>query len=160
VDGVFFYLYAHTSTLSLSLSFLLLFLFLPPTPNPLPSGKRALRFASPGSILHHFYSMPLSPPFLIERRMSIRWCSPRTFAVCISGFPAFAENDGRSQHAFVTLAEKRGSIPILPFTCRLFGAACFKTEELRWGSPTATPPLEPLDLAPINNCNRRSRFRL
>ena len=36
----------------------------------------------------------------------------------------------------------------LPFTCRLFGAACFKTEELRWGSPTATPPFEPLDLAP------------
>ena len=32
----------------LFLSFLL-FLFLPPTPNPLPSGKRALRFACPGS---------------------------------------------------------------------------------------------------------------
>ena len=30
------------------------FLFLPPTPNPLPSGKRALRFASPG-----FYHPPL-----------------------------------------------------------------------------------------------------
>ena len=27
----------------------------PPTPNPLPSGKRALRFASPGFNLHHFY---------------------------------------------------------------------------------------------------------
>ena len=34
----------------------------------------------------------------------------------------------------------------LPFTCRLFGSACLKTEELRWGSPTATPPFEPLDL--------------
>ena len=32
------------------------FLFLPPTPNPLPSGKRALRFASPG-----FYP----PPFFL-----------------------------------------------------------------------------------------------
>jgi hypothetical protein len=83
--------------------------------------------------------------------MSIRWCSPHTFAVCISGFPAFAENDGRSQHAFVTLAEKRGSILILPFTYHLFGSACLKTEELRWGSPTATPPFEPLDLAPIDD---------
>ena len=34
---------------------LFLLLFLPPTPNPLPSGKRALRFASPGFYLHHFY---------------------------------------------------------------------------------------------------------
>ena len=25
---------------------------------------------------------------------------------------------------------------------------CLKTEELRWGSPTATPPFEPLGLAP------------
>ena len=33
------------------------FLLLPPTPNPLPSGKRALRFASPG-----FYPPPLLLP--------------------------------------------------------------------------------------------------
>ena len=32
----------------------------------------------------------------------------------------------------------------LSFTYSLFGAACLKTEELRWGSPTATPPFEPL----------------
>ena len=43
----------------------------------------------------------------------------------------------------------RSSILILPFTYRLFGSACLKTEELRWGSPTATPPFEPLGLAPI-----------
>ena len=36
----------------------------------------------------------------------------------------------------------------LSFTSRLFGAACLKTEELRWGSPTATPPFEPFSLAP------------
>ena len=27
-------------------------------------------------------------------------------------------------------------------------SACLKTEELRWGSPTATTPFEPLDFAP------------
>jgi len=27
---------------------------------------------------------------------------------------------------------------------------------LRWGSPTATPPFEPLDLAPKDEFNRRS----
>jgi hypothetical protein len=43
----------------------------------------------------------------------------------------------------------RSSILILPFTYRLFGSACLKTEELRWGSPTATTPFEPLGLAPI-----------
>ena len=43
----------------------------------------------------------------------------------------------------------RSSILILPFTYRLFGSACLKIEELRWGSPTATPPFEPLGLAPI-----------
>ena len=75
----------------------------PPTPNPLPSGKRPLRFASPG------FSQPAI--------------------------------------TFVTLAAKRGSILSLPFTYRLFGSACLKAEELRWGSPTATPPLEPLDFA-------------
>ena len=37
-------------------------LFLPPTPNPLPSGKRALRFASPGSYPPPLYLMTLSPP--------------------------------------------------------------------------------------------------
>ena len=36
----------------------------------------------------------------------------------------------------------------LSFTYRLFGSACLNTEELRWGSPTATPPFEPLDFAP------------
>lgn len=36
----------------------------------------------------------------------------------------------------------------LSFTYRLFGSACLNTEELRWGGPTATPPFEPLDLAP------------
>ena len=109
-----------TSTLSLLLllfyvlfSFILfLLLFLPPTPNPLPSGKRALRFASPCFNLHHFYLLPSIP------------------------------------RLYVTLAEKRRSILILPFTCRLLGSACLKTEELRWGSPTATTPFEPLDLAP------------
>jgi hypothetical protein len=48
---------ALTSTLSILLFFLFssfYFLFLPPTPNPLPSGKRALRFASPC-----FYPPPL-----------------------------------------------------------------------------------------------------
>ena len=38
-----------------SMGFYYLFLFLPPTPNPLPSGKRALRFASRVSICYHFY---------------------------------------------------------------------------------------------------------
>jgi hypothetical protein len=36
-------------TQSMGFFFFSYFLFLPPTPNPLPSGKRALRFASPGS---------------------------------------------------------------------------------------------------------------
>ena len=40
--------------LSFSFSFFYIF-FLPPTPNPLPSGKRALRFASPDFNLHHFF---------------------------------------------------------------------------------------------------------
>ena len=61
-------------------TFTLLFLFLPPTPNPLPSGKRALRFASPGFNFHHFYLLPSIP------------------------------------RLYVTLAEKRSSILILPFT--------------------------------------------
>ena len=40
-------------------------LFLPPTPNPLPSGKRALRFASPG-----FYFSPL---FYCPQAHPLRW---------------------------------------------------------------------------------------
>ena len=34
------------------------------------------------------------------------------------------------------------------------------TEELRWGSPTATPPFEPLDFAPKDEYYRRLHFRL
>jgi len=36
----------------------------------------------------------------------------------------------------------------LPFTFHSLIRVCLKTEELRWGSPTATPPFEPLDFAP------------
>ena len=49
-------------------------LFLPPTPNPLPSGKRALRFASPGFNFHQFYLLPSIPRLyvtLAEKRGSI-----------------------------------------------------------------------------------------
>ena len=38
--------------------------------------------------------------------------------------------------------------PYLSFTYRIFGSACLNTEELRWGSPTATPPFKPLGFAP------------
>jgi len=51
-------LQAHPTALGGSLSFSFSFFyifFLPPTPNPLPSGKRALRFASPDFNLHHFF---------------------------------------------------------------------------------------------------------
>ena len=37
---------------------------------------------------------------------------------------------------------------------------CLKTEKLRWGSPTATTPFEPLDFAPKGEYYRRSRIRL
>jgi hypothetical protein len=65
-----------TATLSLLLFLSLFFycFFLPPTPNPLPSGKRALRFASPGFKLHHFY-LPLIDVVLFKEE-ELRWGSP------------------------------------------------------------------------------------
>jgi len=50
--------------------FLFFCFYFPPTPNPLPSGKRALRFASPG-----FYPPPLfllypSPPTALGGSLS------------------------------------------------------------------------------------------
>ena len=47
-------------------TFTFTFTFLPPTPNPLPSGKRALRFASPG-----FLSSTTTFVTLAEKRGSI-----------------------------------------------------------------------------------------
>ena len=43
--------------------FSLYILFLPPTPNPLPSGKRALRFASPGLYFSPLLFTALKPTF-------------------------------------------------------------------------------------------------
>ena len=37
---------------------------------------------------------------------------------------------------------------------------CSKTEVLRWGSPTATPPFEPLDFAPALKSTSRMRSSL
>jgi len=48
------FFFFHSFFFFFFLYFFLLLFFLPPTPNPLPSGKRALRFASP-----RFYPPPL-----------------------------------------------------------------------------------------------------
>ena len=45
--------------------------YFPPTPNPLPSGKRALRFASPGFNLHHFYFLLIDVSLFKDRGVAM-----------------------------------------------------------------------------------------